>query len=215
MKKTVFALVAILTFTALIPVSSYAQESAARTLLDQVATKLKNAGGMQAQFQATAYKGRDVAGSMSGTISVKGRKFKIVSPQVQQWFDGSTLWAIQAGSNEINVSRPTRAELQQINPYGFIDLYKQGYVLSVSDEVHEGKPIKEVHLISKSTKNPIQEMYVSLGSDQLPFSVRVRIGKKDWMKIRVNSLKTGIRFPDSDFVLNPSRFPNYEVIDLR
>lgn len=222
MKKTILFLTTIFTLLTFTPAMLHAQEDGAQTqenearaLLDQVAAKLKNAGGLQAQFTATSYTGRDEAGNSSGTLSVKGRKFKLVSPAIQQWFDGTTLWALEAGSNEIYVNKPTRSELQQINPYSFLDLYKQGYVLSVNDDMEDGKNIKDIHLISKSTKNPIQEMFVSIGQDLMPFSVRVRMGKKNWLKIRINSLKTGIRFPDSDFVLNTERFPNYEIIDLR
>ena len=202
-------------FAMFMPLTLLAQENAARAVLDQVANKLKNAGGIQAQFTLTTYNGREEAGSSSGTLAVKGRKFKIVTPQIQQWFDGATLWALETGSNEIYVSKPTRVELQQINPYSFIDIYKQGYVLSVEEDMYEGHPIKDVHLISKSTKNPIQELYISIGADNMPFSVRVRMGKKNWLKIRIGSIKTGIRFPDSDFALEPTRFPNYEIIDLR
>lgn len=215
MKKTFIAFATLFTLSFLAPTLLCAQENPARELLDQVAAKLKNAGGIQAQFTATSYVGSDLAGESSGTLKVKGRKFKLESPQMSQWFDGNTLWALETGSNEIYISKPTRTELQQINPYSFIDIYKQGYVLSVEEDVFEGKPVSDVHLLSKSTKNPIQEIYISLGSDKMPFSVRVRMGKKNWLKIRINSLKTGIRFPDSDFTLNPASYPNHEIIDLR
>ncbi len=215
MKKKSLLLLALLTLSALTPTLLQAQENNARELLDQVAAKLKNAGGIQTNFTATSYVGTDQAGETSGTLNVKGRKFKLESAQISQWFDGTTLWALETGSNEIYISKPTRTELQQINPYSFIDIYKQGYLLSVEDDVYEGKPISDVHLVSKSTKNPIQEMYISIGADKMPFSVRVRMGKKNWLKIRVNSIKTGIRFPDSDFVLNTANFPNFEIIDLR
>ncbi|MBR1838538.1 MAG: hypothetical protein IJ786_03180 [Bacteroidaceae bacterium] len=215
MKRTYLSSILLFVCSLWIPATLAAQDSEARAVLDQVANQLKNAGGIQAQFTITSYNGREEAGSSSGTLSVKGRKFKLVSPQIQQWFDGTTLWALEAGATEIYVSKPTRAELQQINPYSFVDMYKQGYVLNVDEDIYEGHPIKDIHLVSKSTKNPIQELYVSVGQDNMPFSVRVRMGKKNWLKIRINSLKTGIRFPDTDFVLNTARFPNYEIIDLR
>lgn len=215
MKRQIFTLLIGMVISAICASPIHAQENKARELLDQVAAKLKSAGGINAQFTATSYVGRDEAGSTSGNIQVKGRKFKLVSPQITQWFDGTTLWALETGSNEIYVSKPSRAELQQINPYNFIDLYKQGYILGVDDDTYQGKPVNEVHLISKSTKNPIQEMYVSIGQDLMPFCVRVRMGKKNWLKIKINSLKTGVKFADSEFQLNTSRFPNYEVIDLR
>lgn len=215
MKKNIIALLALVTLFSVLPFNLSAQDNEARELLDRVATKLKGAGGIQAQFTATNYNGTEEAGRFSGTIDVKGRKYKLTSSELRQWYDGNTLYTIYGNSNEINVANPSRVELQQVNPYYFIDLYKQGYVLSVTDETHQGKPIKDVHLVSKSTKNPIQEMIISIGSDQMPFCVRMREGKKKWYKISVTSLKTGVRFADSDFSFDAKRFPGYDIIDLR
>ncbi|MBP3228890.1 MAG: hypothetical protein J6M53_08950 [Bacteroidaceae bacterium] len=217
MKKTRFALLALfaLSFSFLSLSTLYAQEDEARTFVDRVATKLKGIGSLEAQFSTTAYSGQEVVGEASGKLTLKGRKFKLVSPAMQQWFDGTTLWALEAGSDEIYVSKPTRTELQQINPYNFIDLYKQGFILSTASDTYQNKPVTEVHMLSKSTKNPIQEIYITVGQDLLPACIRFRNGKKNWTKIMITSLRTGIHVSDSDFQLDTARYPNYEVIDLR
>ena len=99
----------------------------ARTILDRTASRLSGQGGLQAEFSMTSYVGSKVAGTASGTIYVQGNKFKLVSSQMQTWFDGKTQWSLMAGNGEVYVSNPTAAELQSVNPYYFLNLYKSGY----------------------------------------------------------------------------------------
>lgn len=48
------------------------------------------------------------------------------------WFDGRTQWSYLASSDEVNVSEPTPEELQGINPYAWLSLYKKDYKLKVA-----------------------------------------------------------------------------------
>ena len=133
MKKLLYVLFALLTFT------SAAQAQTAKQILDQTAAKLKKSGGLQATFKVGNFTDGKETGSGSGTIYVKGDKFHIDSPQMKTWFDGKTQWSYLEGSNEVNVSHPTEAELQNINPYTFVNLYKQGYTYSLSHTTLRGK----------------------------------------------------------------------------
>ena len=94
----------------------------ARTILDRTASRLSGQGGLQAEFSMTSYVGSKVAGTASGTIYVQGNKFKLVSSQMQTWFDGKTQWSLMAGNGEVYVSNPTAAELQSVNPYYFLSI---------------------------------------------------------------------------------------------
>ena len=80
----------------------------------------------------------------NGHIQVQGNKFKIASNALTTWFDGRTQWTLMNGSDEVNVSNPTAAELQQVNPYTFINLYKSGYNLKLANTTYHGKACHEL-----------------------------------------------------------------------
>ena len=192
------------------------QAQKAQDILDKTAGKLKNSGGIEAVFEATAFKGTKETGSASGTIKVKGNKFKIESNSLTTWFDGKTQWTLLAGSDEVNVSTPTAAELQAINPYSFINIYKKGYTATLAKASYEGKSVHEVRLVTTSKKSSMQKILLTIDpSTLLPLSVRFKNAKGDWTRIRVRSIKTGRQFADAAFTFDAKQHPGIEVIDLR
>ena len=193
-----------------------AQAQKAQDILDKTAGKLKNSGGIEAVFEATAFKGTKETGSASGTIKVKGNKFKIESNSLTTWFDGKTQWTLLTGSDEVNVSTPTPAELQQVNPYSFINIYKQGYTLKLAPTNYRGKACHEVRLVAQNTAEPIQLLILVIDKQtHLPQSIRLKDKQGEWTRIRVNSLRTGRRWGDATFKYDPKQHPGVEIVDLR
>ena len=192
------------------------QAQKAQDILDKTAGKLKNSGGIEAVFEATAFKGTKETGSAGGTIKVKGNKFKIESNSLTTWFDGKTQWTLLAGSDEVNVSTPTAAELQAINPYSFINIYKKGYTATLAKASYEGKSVHEVRLVATSKKSSMQKILLTIDPATLmPLSVRFKNAKGDWTRIRVRSIKTGRQFADAAFTFDAKQHPGIEIIDLR
>ncbi len=209
MKKLLFIL--FLGLTALTAV----QAQTARQVLDKTAAKLKKDGGIKAAFQVTAFDGTTQTGSGSGTIYIKGNRFRIASPQMQTWFDGTTQWSYLEGSNEVNVSTPTDAELQGMNPYTFVNLYKKGYRATMKETTLRGKACYEVNLVATGN-NGIRQMILSIDKGSyVPLCVRLRQGDKRWTRISVRDYAGGNKWSDSFFRFDRKDLPRAEIIDLR
>ena len=119
------------------------------------------------------------------------------------WFDGKTQSTLLAGSDEVNVSTPTAAELQAINPYSFINIYKKGYTATLAKASYEGKSVHEVRLVATSKKSSMQKILLTIDPTTLmPLSVRFKNAKGDWTRIRVRSIKTGRKFADAAFTFD-------------
>lgn len=197
-----------------ISVSGFAQT--ARQVLDQTSAKLKNSGGIEATFEGTQFKGLKEAGKSTGKIQVQGSKFKITSDAVTTWFDGKTQWTLMAGSDEVNVSKPTAAELQQLNPYTFVNLYKQGYNLKLANTTYQGKTCHEVRLESQNNSGAFKLLILVIDKQsRLPLSIRIKDNKGEWTRLRVNSIQTNRRWNDANFKFDEKQNPGIEVIDLR
>ena len=183
-----------------------AKAEGAKSILDKAAATVSNPSGVQANFQMLSKQ----FGSTSGTISIKGRKFNASTPQAIIWFDGKTQWTYMKQNDEVNVANPTEAELQAINPYNFINIYKKGFKLS-SKKVNNSY---EVHLKATDKKRKIQEMYIIVDRNSYhPTHVKMQQNGK-WSTLIISGLRTA-SLSDDLFQFNAKDFPKAEIIDLR
>lgn len=187
----------------LLSISSYGQT--AKSVLDKAAATISAPQGVKANFKMSA-----TSGSTSGTIAIKGRKFYATTPQATVWFDGKTQWTYMKNNDEVNVSNPTEAQLQAINPYNFIHLYQRGYNYTINTT---GKDYV-VHLLASNTKNKIKELFVSVDKKSYqPKQVKMLQDKK-WTTFDISGIKKE-KIADSQFRFNSKDFPKAEIIDLR
>ena len=214
MTKSLIQRVLFIFTSAFISLSLHAQT--ATSLLDQTAAKLKNSGGISATFEATQFKKTTENGTTQGSIDLSGKKFKVTTPGLTTWFDGKTQWSMLGGSGEVNVSTPTAEELQSINPYAFVDLYKSGYKSTLSYVNKGGKKCPNVRLVATSKQRDIREMRIVLDPDtHLPSSIRILRKDGNWFRIRVKNISLGKKWDDSHFRFSEKDYPGVEIIDLR
>ena len=174
----------------------------ARQVLDKTAAALSNEGGITASFT--------IKGGPSGTISVKGRKFQATTPQGIVWFDGKTQWTYVKDNQEVNVSNPNEEQLQMINPYNFVYLYRKGYKYTMTTK----NGIHTIHLNATDKKKGIQEMYVTINAKTyVPSQIKMK-QKNKWVTINVSKFAKA-NLADSIFKFKASDFPKAEIIDLR
>ncbi|MBE6256942.1 MAG: cell envelope biogenesis protein LolA [Prevotella sp.] len=198
MKKICFLIAA-----TLISAATFAQT--AKSVLDKAAANITVKSGVQAKFKMTGS-----MGNTSGTIAIKGRKFHATTPQAIVWFDGKTQWTYMKNNDEVNVTTPTESQLQAINPYNFINLYKNGYDATLNSS---GKDYV-VHLTASTKDKKIRELFITVNkSSNTPTQVKLLQGTK-WTIFDISDLKKQ-SVPDSQFRFNAKDFPQAEIIDLR
>lgn len=176
----------------------------ARKLLDKTSAMVSRKGGASASFTMSGK-----YGNTSGTIDIKGNKFSASTPQSKVWFDGKTQWTYLKQNQEVNISRPTEAQQQSMNPYKFINIYKTGFKLS-SKAVTGGW---QIHMVAQNQKHSIKEMYITIGKNYLPHTVKMRQAN-GWTTITISNFKAK-NLSDATFRFNAKDYPQAEVIDLR
>jgi hypothetical protein len=186
----------------LIALASYGQS--AKQVLDKTAGIISNKSGVTASFNISSQQ----YGKTSGTISIKGRKFHADTKEAKVWFDGKTQWTYVKQNDEVNVNTPTAADLQAINPYNFIYMYKQGYAFSMSTSGNS-------YVVTLKGKDKgVSEMVITIHKQTyVPTQIRM-LQNKQWTTIKVSNFRTA-KLSDSIFRFNPKSYPNAEVIDLR
>jgi len=198
MKKICFLITTVLLCTT-------ASAQTARAVLDKAAAAITVKEGVKAHFRTSGS-----YGNTSGTIAIKGQKFHATTPQATIWFDGKTQWTYMKNNDEVNVSTPTEAQLQAINPYNFINLYKRGYTYTMNTAGTN----YVIHLTSNSTDRKIKELFITVNKKNYqPMQVKMLQGKK-WTTFDITSIKKE-NIADSQFRFNSKDFPKAEIIDLR
>ncbi len=199
MKRLLLAIVAILTM-------STTQAQTAQQVLDKCAALVSAPDGATANFAMTSAQ----YGNASGTISIKGQKFYMHSNATTMWFDGTTLWTYVAQNEEVNISTPTAQQLQSLNPYHFINLYKQGYTTTMTTSATS----YTVHLTATDPQKKISEAFVTVSKENYaPKEIKLLQGTK-WTTFTVSGLKAE-RQDDTKFRFKSSDYPDAELIDLR
>ena len=184
---------------------SEAHAQSAIKVLDKAASTIALKDGVKADFKMTGG-----MGSASGTIVIKGKKFHATTPQATIWFDGKTQWTYLKDNDEVSVTTPNESQLQTINPYNFLNLYKKGYDASLNSTVNT----HVVHLTATSTERKIKELFITVDKKtNYPTQVKLLQGKK-WTVFDISNLKKQ-NTPDSQFKFNSKDFPKAEIIDLR
>lgn len=197
-----------------ISVSGWAQT--ARQVLDHTAGMLKGKETVEVRFEGTQFDGLAEAGKATGKITLKGTKFKIESDELTTWFDGRTQWTLLKGSDEVNVDTPTQAEMQQMNPYTFINLYKSNYNLKLHTVTYKGKSCYEVRMAAQHSRQDIQLLIAVIDKQTYqPLSIRMKNAQGRWVRIRISEMRTLRKLGDDFFKFDSRKYPGIEVIDLR
>ena len=184
-----------------------AQNSAkAKAILNKTANIIGHKGGASANFSISSPK----IGSASGSIAIKGNKYHARTSQATVWFNGKTQWTYMKRTNEVNVTNPSQAQQQMMNPYTFINIYKSGYKLEMKTSGNN----YIVHLTAANKNRSIQEMYITVNkSSYIPSTVKMKQGST-WTTIRIRNFKAKNQ-PDGIFLFKSKDFPTAEVVDLR
>ena len=191
-------------FTCVLAFNTYAQT--AKEVLDKCAAVVSAKDGVQADFAMTSAQFSNI----SGSISVKGKMFCARTSAATMWFDGKTLWTYMAKNDEVSVSTPTAQRLETLNPYNFINLYKQGFKYTMTKASNE----YNVHLTATDKSRSVQEMFITVDkATYQPKEVKL-LQKQKWTTFVISNLKT-TKLPDDTFRFNSVEFPSAEVIDLR
>lgn len=194
-------------------IPTVAQQPDARDILDRAADAFRKEGGVKITFSVRAPEG-----NTNGSIRLKGDKFLLETEGVTTWFDGRTQWSYLASSDEVNVSEPTPEELQSINPYSWLSLYKQDYKLKVAKtgNASDDTAYKVVMTATKRSQD-IQciILYIEKGSFRPLKLSMVQRGSKDAAVVFIKSYQTGKNYDDSLFVFDRKAYPTAELVDLR
>lgn len=181
------------------------RDAKAQAILDKTATAYQKAGGIAITF----------GGTQQGTLLLKESCFYLDCAGIKSWFDGKTQWSYVQQNDEVTLSTPSSEEIQSINPYALITLYKTKFNYQyIGSKNRNGKQGQEVLLTPRQTGD-IKSITLTVSVAYEPLYIGISLSNGETQEFNITSYKTNHNLSISDFRFDPKRYPNVEIIDLR
>jgi outer membrane lipoprotein carrier protein len=189
-------------------------DPAAKKVLDGVSAKFKTYKSVTAKFNLKMENAAGKSlGAKTGTIYMKGTKYRISVTGQEIFCDGSNVWTYDKPSNEVTVTRldPTN---NTITPQKlFTNFYDKDFLYKLNGET---KGIQEVELTPIDKTKPFHKVLVSINKTaQNITNTKVFEKTGNRYNYAVSSMNTTSAVADVQFVFDAKKYPGVEVVDLR
>lgn len=214
MKKYICQVLCCMAFLSFaLPLYLLAGEPRPEDIAARVVKTFRKAGGIEMTFSI-----KSDAGMSAGHICLKGGKFFLETEGIKTWFDGHTQWSYVEENGEVNISEPTPQELQTINPYALLQLYKEGYTLRLGKASLEGsRAVYELVMTATDANQDFRHIDVLVDRENYrPLKISFLMqGNDDRTTVVMSSYKDNQDYSDDMFVFDVKAYPDAEIIDLR
>jgi outer membrane lipoprotein-sorting protein len=194
-----------------------AQETA-KQVLDNAIMAFRTNEGVKINFTVKMFSKNPSSREIQCIIQLKGEKFLLKTGDAVTWFDGETQWSYWIESGEVNITTPTAEELQSINPYALLSLYRNGFEYRQGTTVQfQGKPVYEIILraIAESEQDISNiRLYIAKKSYQ-PVCVVMEQREGNRSEITVTNYQNRQKYDDTLFTFDKKNYPEVDIIDLR
>jgi len=183
-------------------------QNKAQTYIDNMQKKFKSFGSFSANFSYTS----DGGGTMNGSITVKGNKFRLKTAGQEIFNNGKEVATYIKEINEVNISSFDPAE-GDISPAKIYSFDKKSYKASLLSDANS---VAVVELIPSNKNGQVQKIILRMdkaSNEVKEWTIQNKNGKKQ--NFKVTKLNAKINADDKMFNFDKKLFPGVEVNDLR
>jgi len=190
----------------------------AKKILDAVSAKFKTYKTVKANFTLKVENSAGKSqGTKTGTLSMKGMKYKVLITGQEIICDGKTIWTFDKSANEVQVSTLDNSAGNITPQKLFTNFYDKDFLYIQNEDVtRAGKVYQVIELTPIDKTKPFFKVQIEV--DKVAKSiVSTKVFEKNGNRYTysINSMSTNADIPDSTFVFDPKKYPGVEVIDLR
>lgn len=203
---------------ALMAAAQVKTDPAAKAILDGVSAKFKTFTTVQATF---TYKVENAAGkamtNLSGTIKMKGTKYRISFNGQEIFCNGSTVWNYDKAANEVTISK-LDASGGMITPQKlFTNFYDKDFLYMLNGEKKVGnKTMQEIEMTPVDKAKPFHKVYVQVDkAAKTLYSTKVLENAGNRYTYTIGTMTTNKPLADNVFVFDKAKYPGVEEVDLR
>lgn len=192
-----------------------AQETKAKTILEEMSKKVNNLKSLKANFALHLNSGK-MKETKKGTFFMKGPKYRVSLAGQEIICDNKTVWTYTKDANEVQISKFNPNE-QTISPTKlFTNFYDKEYNYRYAgNEKVNGKNCDIIELTPNSKSKQFKKVQLAVDN------TRSIVGGKVWEKnggeidYDISGYTPNANVSDAMFTFDPKKYPGVEVIDLR
>lgn len=195
-----------------------AQDKKAESLLEKVSKHYRSLPSLSADFRLDLKDGGgQKLGSYTGTISIKGNKYRIETDQQTIISNGQTVWTYMPANREVQISDAAAGEMDMMNPARlFSGNFKKDFSYAYKGpKTVNGKKIEIVSLkpLGKGSFEKI-ELFIDAANSRITGG-NVFDQSGGSFRYALSNIKANPSIADGKFSFNAAQHPGVEVIDLR
>ena len=196
------------------PKSMGSSDPEAKKILDAVSAKFKTFKSVQSKFTLKIENSSNkIMGTKSGTVYMKGTKYRINVTGQEIFCDGSNIWTVDKAAKEITINKLDPSN-NTITPQKlFTNFYDKDFLYKLNSDA---KGVQEIELtpIDKSKLFHKVIVYINKATQTITATkVFEKAGNR--YTYTVSGMDTKSVIPDTQFVFNQKNYPGMEIVDLR
>ena len=219
--KKIYASILLITVISLsvfaqVPKGMGSSDPDAKKVLDAISAKFKTYKSVEAKFQLKIENasGKNL-GTKTGSVYMKGTKYRISIPGQEVFSDGSNVWTYDKAAKEVTINKIDPAA-NSITPQKlFTNFYDKDFLYKLNGAAKmNGKNMQEVELTPIDKTKAFHKVLLYVDNSTIQ-TTRIFEKAGNRYTYSINNMKTNGKVGDELFVFDPKKFPGVEVVDLR
>ena len=206
----------------LVPALSIAQQDPqAKKVLQELSDITNSKDGLKASFETKlANSGQNMSEVRKGNIITSGNKYHLFFDDMEVISNGKTIWTLIADAEEVQISEVLEdgdAD-DYANPTKIATIWEKGFNYKYDkEETLNGKKVHVINLYPQDPdKHDFHTIKLFINKDEVSLAKVVMKGKGGSdVTYEIKSFEYNPTIEDGIFTFKTSKYPNFDVIDLR
>lgn len=201
-----------LSINAQVPKGMGSSDPAAKKILDAVSAKFKTFKTVQGKFSLKVENAAGkTLGTKTGTVFMKGTKYRISVTGQEIFSDGSTVWTLDKASKEVTISKIDPSANSLTPQKLFTNFYDKDFLYKLNGTT---KAVNEIELTPIDKTKPFFKILLYVDKNSISTTkLFEKTGNK--YTYSTTSLTPNGNVPDATFVYDAKKYPGVEMVDLR
>ena len=215
--KKVYTLLMLMTvgfssINAQVPKGMGKSDPAAKKILDAVSAKFKTFKTVQGKFSLKVENAAGkILGTKTGTVFMKGTKYRISVTGQEIFSDGSNIWTLDKASKEVTISKIDPSANSLTPQKLFTNFYDKDFLYKLNGTT---KAVNEIELTPIDKTKPFFKILLYVDKNSISTTkLFEKTGNK--YTYSTTSLTPNGNVPDATFVYDAKKYPGVELVDLR